>query len=250
MRRYSVLLVLGLLAYGVFLVLRWPAAQLASPLQTTLPGITINGPGGNVVRGQAAKLAWAGAELGRLEWRFDPASLLHARVGWWLRLNKPPNLALRARLELTWNRWLELRNLAGTLPLARLQPLLRRPLPIQGRLKLALNRVRLAPGGRVLAVAGSLKLEHVRWANLPQQALGPFLVQVSTRDRIISARLTDRGGPLRLHATLLLRPNDRYRLHGELAARKGSPAAVKQLLQQLGGDSDDRLRFNLAGHSL
>ncbi len=113
---------LGVLAYGVFLALRWPAARLMAPLQSALPGITATGLSGTAVSGQAQRLAWQGTDLGQLQWRFDPSSLLHARLGWRLRLNNPPDQTLHGRLQMAWHQGLDLVSVTGSLPLAGCKP--------------------------------------------------------------------------------------------------------------------------------
>ena len=236
---------LGLLAYGVFLALRWPAAQLVRPLESALPGMAARGLSGTAVSGEAARLVWRGTDLGRLQWRFDPASLLRARLGWRLRLSDPPDQMLRGRLQTGWHQPVVLHSVTGSLPLARLQNLI--PLSLQGRLSLDLDRVRLAPGGRILTATGTVELNDVRLNALPHQRLGPFQARLQTRQGRVTALLRDRGGPLRLHASLQLRPDGSYRVTGTLDARGGAPTPVLRLIQRLGGNSDGHLRLDLSG---
>lgn len=248
MRRWPVLLLFGLLAYGLFLLLQLPAALLFTQLQRAAPALRASGLSGTLYQGQAASVRWRGEPLGRLSWRLVPASLLHGRLGFAVVVSRGTELALQTTASVGLQRQLRLRALAGHMPLATLLSLAQRPpTPLQGRFTLALQQLLLTSGGRPLSASGTVQLHEVRLTALPGQTLGPFQARLHSTGRRIIAELRDQGGPLRLAATLTLDPDGRYRLAGELAARAHSPPAVAGLITALGGTGNGRLRLDLGG---
>lgn len=250
MRRRSGLLLVGLLAYGVFVVLRLPAPLVFAQLQQRVPALAADGLEGSLWQGSAAQLLWRGVRLGRLEWRFDPQALLRARIGWRLNI-ADGDRRLSAHAALGLDRSLQLRTVQGELPMDLLQALTGRSFLLDGRLQIDLSLLELNDKGLPQAALGDLRLVQARLISLPDQPLGPFQAKLqSGDDQTINARLQDQGGPLMFDAVLKLTAAGRYRVSGRLATRADSPPRLTGLLGTLGADGNGSRRFDFNGQLL
>ncbi|MCW9089051.1 MAG: type II secretion system protein N, partial [Gammaproteobacteria bacterium] len=85
MRRWLGYGLLGLVAYGLFLLLLFPAhfawSFAAEPLRQQLPQIEIAGVSGRLWQGEAVSVRYNSRQVGRLQWRLKPLSLLSGKLG-------------------------------------------------------------------------------------------------------------------------------------------------------------------------
>lgn len=244
MRRWWSLLLVGVLAYGLFLGLRLPIGWWFERIPPPLPAaLSIARLDGNLLHGSASGVRWNGVALGRLDWRFAPGELLGARLGYQLSLHGGDH-RLNGLATLTPTGTTRLDDLSGELPLALVAELSAQPLLLDGRLALDMDQLLLSADGRPQRIAGQIRLTEARLRPLPDQPLGPFRALFEPPiETGIAAVLDDQGGPLALNARLQLRPDGVYRIEGRLQARPDSPPQLGNLLAALGSEG----AFDLSG---
>lgn len=242
MRRWLSLLLIGLLAYGAFLVVGWPARHLIE----RVPDVQADLVEGSLIRGEARQLRIQDAQLDRLSWQLAPKALAGGRLAWQLMLSNGGD-HLSTVFGLDWQQQLHLDQTRGQLPLTTLTELAGRPLPfLSGRLLLDMRQLSLDRTGLPRRIDGIAQLLDAR---LPSGApLGTLQAEFHTNSDAITGRLRDTGGPLLLDATLELTPDGRYRLSGELGARDNAEPSLHQTLNLLGQPAPGgRRQFNLTG---
>lgn len=245
MRRWLALAFIGLFAYGVFMLLGWPAERWLAHV----PDIEAEQVSGHLRQGQAQHLQLPTASLDRLSWQWQPSALLAGRLGWQLRLSDQGE-QLSAQVSLSWRQHWHLDAVQGQLPLATVAALAGHSLPfLNGQLVVDLPTVRINAQGVVQHIEGVVQLVD---GQLPSGApLGTVQAEFGTQADMIIAELRDTGGPMRLEATLTLSPDGRYRLAGELGARDGADPNLRQTLNLLGQPAPGGQRqFNLGGYWL
>jgi hypothetical protein len=235
-RRWWSLLLVGLLAYGVFLGLRLPIDWWFEHLQPPLPStLRFERLDGTLLEGSAQGVQWNGIPLGRLDWQLAAGELLRAGLGYRCSLTGNAH-RLAARVSLTVDRTLRLHDLTGRLPLSLAAELIDRSLLLDGGLELDLEQVMLSANGRLHRIEGLIRLTEARLQPMPDSVLGPFRAVFDPgSDAGIDAVLEDEGGPVLLEARLQLEPDGVYRIRGRLQARPDSPPQLGNLLAALGG---------------
>ena len=244
-RRY---LLLGVLAYLVFLGQQMPASLVLSWLQPRLgDAVVAYGVSGTLWQGRIQRLDVAGRRLRELHWRWLPGELLLGRLG----------VALEARVGEGYVRTellrgldgdLLLRNVDGRLDMPHLLRLVRVPgLKLEGELLLHLERL-LLDDGRPVAAQG--RVAWLQAASLfPQRlALGDLQAVLSETEQGLRAQLGDAGdGPLALNGELLLDDAGRYELELQLAARQRNSALARALRMLGRPDAKGRVTLQQSG---
>ena len=245
MRRWLVLALIGLCAYGVFMLLGWPAARWLA----YVPEMQAEHVSGHLRHGQAQGVQLPTASLDRLSWHWQPSALFAGRVGWQLRLSDQGE-QLSAQVSLSARQHWYLDTVQGQLPLATVVALAGHSLPfLSGQLLVDLPTVRINAEGVVQHIEGRVQLVD---GQLPSGApLGTVQAEFRTQTDSITADVRDTGGPMRLEARLTLNPDGRYQLTGELGARDGADPNLRQTLNLLGQPTPGGHRqFNLSGYWL
>ena len=242
--RYGLMLVMaGVLAYGLFMLLGWPAARW---LEYT-PHLQAEQISGDLRHGEARRLRINNnAPLERVSWQWRPAHVLRGRLTWQLMLSDQGQ-HLTGSVSLTGRRHLLVNALQGQLPLTTLAELAGRPLPfLTGQLLADMPVVRLNAVGLWQEIEGIVQLVD---GQLPSGApLGTLQAQFHTQGEMITAELRDTGGSMILDATLILNVDGRYQLRGELGTRANADPSLQQTLSLLGQPAPGgRRQFNLSG---
>ncbi|HET7649202.1 MAG TPA: type II secretion system protein N [Gammaproteobacteria bacterium] len=246
MRRGLRWLLPGIAAYLVFLGATFPAAYAVRWLKPALAGIQLSDISGSVWSGQAQELVFDSVSLGAVRWSFDWRAPWTGRIGYHLQLDDG-SLQLHGRADIGSGRQIVVHDLAGRVPLTRIDRWL--PLPpnsINGLLQIDLTDLSVS-NGLLQSADGTVALSETE-LNWPQHALlGNYLMKVHTAQGIIG-EIQDTGGPLILQAHAVLQSGRTYTVSGTLAARDaGSDAA--HLLTYLGSpDQTGQYPFNFGGH--
>ncbi len=242
-------LILGVLAYGAFLVHQLPAKLVwhwSEPWRAAA-GVALQAQGiaGTLWQGEIDRLEVGGHELRQVSWRLRPAELLLGRlaVDLYARLGGG---YVQARVMRGLSTEVALRDLNARLPMDAFLALAQvAALQLDGELLLNLERLELERG---LPVAAEGKIAwHGAASRFPQRVhLGNLQAQLATEGRDIIARLSDAGGPLQLEGSLKL-TDGRYSLDIWLAARQRNSALARALRLLGRPDAKGRVRLTQSG---
>jgi general secretion pathway protein N len=246
MRRPAALIAAGAAAFLFFVVALLPASVL---LRFVPPEVTLSGLEGTVWSGSANSVLVRGKNLGRLRWSSRPWRLALLEVDYAVEL-QPGDGNVHVDVRLSPGGQLELANVTGTFPLAAIDGLLA-PKGWRGTAELAIDRLELE-AGFPRAALGSVVVRELTAPGVRPLKIGSFeltLGEGTVGTEAISGRLSDLGsGPMRVRATLELKPDRSYLIQGEVAAGPEASGAVQRNLAFLGPpDSQGRRPFAIEG---
>jgi general secretion pathway protein N len=246
MRRPAFLIAAGAAAFIVFLVAFLPASVLLRflPAEVSLSGVE-----GTVWRGQAEAVAVRGRSVGALRWSNRPWRLLLLQLDYAVSY-LPPGGQVDMDVTLRGPHRLDIANARGTLPIMALDGLLGPP-GWKATAELEVQRLSLVDGFPESAT-GVLVLRELTAPRETGVNIGSFeltLGEGAVGSDSITGRLRDLGsGPMRVRATLELKPDRSYLLSGEVAAGPDAGAVVLRTLRFLGPeDSLGRRPFTVEG---
>jgi len=237
-RSFSYIL-LGLFAYGVFMILHLPAAALLALTPLPWPSMNIQSVQGLAIQGSAQNLQWNTLSFDKATWKLRFVPLLLGRIELEVDLDHPVR-RLTGIVGVGLDHQLRLGSLHGYFPLNDWHSVLK--LPVGGGLEFNDLQLRLDPNGYPRAAQGTVLLSALRVALAQTVELGNYQVAFSTRDDTISGLIRDQGGPIQLTGSLTLTPDGRYRLTGKLAVRDNNQP-VEQALSLLGQPNQDGIRI-------
>lgn len=238
---------LGLAAYGFFLLTQSPAALVAGMLAERLPGLTVRQVEGSALYGSAWGIGFPGVRVENLAWRWRPWALATGQMNYRLQLSEP-QLRLEGTVGVDLNHRIHIDDLQGRLPVAKLTGLIGpTPLAMTGDLELDVARLRLGENGLPQAAQGTARLLDAR-SSFPRLALGDFGMTLTTEEDNIVGVIKDEGGPLEFTGTLTLSPEGRYRFLAQIGIRDKTNRELQGILSLLGRpDGDGKWRINLSG---
>jgi len=250
MRRLLAYILLGLLAYTVFLVLLCPADLLIEQLAQRLPGFSVQSVQGGVVQGTARSVQLsATARLETIAWQLRVLPLLLGRIEYDLQLTAP-ELNIRGIASLGFDRQLRIVALNGQLPLPRAIALAGRPPPpLNGMLELENVGLSLNRDYQPTAAGGLIHLHNLSTSFGTPLSLGNFDIQLQAQASALIASIQDQGGPLQLNGNLTLDPDGRYRFTAQAAPRDQDNRELYQALSLLGRPGGNgKWTFDFAGN--
>ena len=238
MRSYLRYALLGLGAYIVFMCAQAPAATLATLLRHYLP-FQYQQIAGSLLRGQARNVALRGAEIESLTWRWTPLALLKGRVEYHITLAES-QLRLEGLFGIGLDRELRILDVNGFVSLRQAISLaLQAQLPLNGKVEVDLDEIRVGSDGLPRAVYGNVQLLNARTTLGRTFELGDFRTELTTDEQSIVGTIRDIGGPLILNGTLTLTPDGRYRFTAQTALRDVNNRELREALDLLGRPSQD-----------
>lgn len=238
MKRWLGYGLLGLLAYGFFMMQQLPAALLVEQLAQRVPGLSIEQAQGSALRGSASGLRRYGAQLETVAWRLRPLALLAGRLEYRFSLHEA-ELSLTGVIGIGWDRQLTISTLEGHLPLPKAIALAGRPPPpVNGKVELEAVELSLNRDGRPQTAQGRIRLLNTHTSFGRTFVLGDFSAELKTDNPNISAAIEDNGGPLEFTGTLTLTPDGHYRFSGQAAVRDDN-RELRQALGLLGRPGGD-----------
>lgn len=246
MRRSTLLIAAGVAAFLLFLVAFLPATVL---LRFVPPEVTLAGVSGTVWRGRADTLSFRGRPLGALTWSSRPWRLLAAEVEYAATLS-PPGGGISLDVIAHGRRRLTLARLEGSFPVGLVAGLVS-PAGWSGVVELDVGRLVLLDGYPT-AAEGRILARDLTAPGPQGMNIGSFELTLgagSVGGEGIAGRLQDLGGgPMRLRASLELRPDRSYTISGEVAAGPEADDAVRRSLAFLGPpDSLGRRPLSIEG---
>jgi hypothetical protein len=247
-RKFGKLLTVGLAALACFAVATLPASLVSGPLQRS--GISAAAYSGTIWSGVASDVVLRGTTLGELRWHVHPLALLRAHVAADVTFARPDGSA-SASVSAGLGGRIDLSDARLDLPiefLAQVAPGMARNW--HGRASGAFTELKLVSAWPV-AAKGTLHLTGLVMPQLGQVTIGSFDIVAPdprTSSTDLTARVSDKEGPLSLDANLTLSPGRAFDLQGTVAPRDGAPPDLVRSLEVLGpADPEGRRQFGVSG---
>lgn len=246
MSRRASLIAAGTAAFALFMVAMIPATQLSKRLPV---GYAMSGVAGTVWSGQAAEFRIDGLAVGSIDWFCGPWHLVMLRWSCHVTL-QPRGGVLTADLSGGFKGdVLEARNIRGQSPIAAFEGIAT-PAGWTGRLELDIERIRIVER-RAGEATGKLYVRELRAPGAGGAQLGDFELVVgegAVGSDMLTGRLSDLGGPLRVRGAIELLSDGRYFMSGEVAPGPGAGPAIFDTLSFLGPpDASGRRPFSVEG---
>ncbi len=235
MKRWTLLLGVGLATYLVFALVSFPARVAVAWFGPE--GVTLGGVQGTLWRGSAAFGAVAGMPVSDLTWDLKPLGLVVGRLGADITTRLADGF-VEGSVTATPSR-LVLTDLRGTSRLGAFGELL--PLGgVDGLLTWQLERLELAQQWPVRAI-GRLRVASLSAVPFGIDNLGDY--QLDFADQAagsgVAGAVKDTGGPLAVQGSLTLTPDRGYSIAGRVSARPSASAALTNGLSLLGSPAPD-----------
>lgn len=247
--RFTVLVLLGLVAYLGFLVASLPAAQAWRWAGDRLP-VQAYGLSGTVWDGQAAVVLQEGRRLEAVQWQLVPTRLLLGRLAANIQARLPDG-RLRSEVTAAPGGRLTARQLRLDMPAPALLQwlgLTRLPVQVDGRLDALLRELSLE-GQRLLSADGLLSWHGavVRFGNAPLP-LGDVALRLEPATGGINGTLSNQGAPIDLGGALRLTPDGRFVLDMAVQAQGEVDEDTRRAMTLLGIPADgSQVKARLSG---
>lgn len=244
MRRFLGYGLLGLVAYGFFMLLQLPASTLVNWVSQSLPGISIQHAQGSAVHGIAHDVRLSplqNVQLESLRWRLRFLPLLIGQVEYRVTASRG-DVQLRGVVGTGLSRDWHMSGIEGEIPLSQaLSAAGQSPPLFDGELSLDGVGIALTSDGVLQDAQGDILLSNLRTAFGEPLQLGSFSGELTAEDANLIAALKDRGGPLNFAGTLSLSvaPEGRYRLQGRVSLRENADSRLRNALGLLGDPGED-----------
>lgn len=243
MRNVKRLILAGIVTFIAGLIITFPARvayQWFAPAELKLSGID-----GSIWRGSAAQGYAGSVYLTNIKWSFQPLALLSGRLGFATSSN-PASGFLDADIAIGPSGSLTMSEVAGTISLVALADTF--PLNgIEGDVSLQFDRL-VVDNGIPIEVAGTIRIANFVSRYLSPSPLGDFRAEFQTAESGILGTVEALSGMLDVAGTIRMSEDRSYEVVGQVAAKPGAPAGVRQQLQYLGTPDARGLReFRLEG---
>lgn len=251
-RRWLIWLIVGLLAYALFLLALLPAGlawDQARARGVVPAGVELHGVTGTLWNGAAARAVLPGGMvINDLQWRATFTSLLAARLGWDLEA-RPQGGRMSGHLAVGPGTVM-LAGVRGDLAAAPVvAPFMTWPVRVDGRLVLDLERLQLDYRGQVREARGVLGWIDAA-AGMPEPLpLGDLRAGISdTGQGGLRLSIQDQGGPLIAEGVAEVTVGSGYRVEGVAGTRDGAHPHIGQALRMIGNPGrDGRVPVRLSG---
>ncbi len=222
----------GLLAYGLFLLIQFPASLaikgLPSEFRQQLSYASLHG---SLWHGQAGQVRSGVFELGDLEWRLKPLALLLGRLD--LELHSTSEKGTwQAELQLDPDRRILLESLQADLD-SRLFDGLTRPFLLQGRLQIP-HLEGEWQAARQLAFAGEVIWKNAAVGGVQELALGDIQATLQPQQQGSRITIDNRNSPLSINGTVAISEQGVYTARLTLRNRDRNRQDIDDLLKLLG----------------
>jgi len=237
---------LGLLAFGAFLVVTFPAQRAVSMLQAEVPQLRVAGVSGTAWEGRISTLQVMGQNFQRLKWSFNPFSVFKGSVAFDISFNGDGRSA-EATLGLRSDGAVVFNDLRAKLPVADIdQHLGLDGVELSGLVELQLQEL-VVMGNTLLSAEGDVFWRQAGVDAPVAQVLGDYSAVLTTDDGGVKARVKDDGGPLELEGLALLNDGG-YSLNVTASVRDTEEKMLQQGLNMMGTrQADGRYALQFSG---
>ena len=250
MKRSLSLLVLGMVAYGLFLVTYLPMS-LALKWSGVMPEeVRAYGVRGTILDGEFDALLWQNWRLDRIRWRFAPLQLFRGRIAYSLRFTNPDGSG-EAITGIGIGGTVHMNDLMLRLPLKYLSRQWSLPTRFGGLIEVDLTEFSIEDGA-ITAADGALIWSDAHLRASPPVALGTFNAHIEPLEKdgelSFEGPISDNGGAINASGAMQLSTNGNWQIRGKLALRDSSNTSVAHLLNSLGSTgADGTAGFELKG---
>jgi len=242
---------LGLLAYLVFLVARFPASTayaLSQEYTDVGTRISLSGVQGTLWSGRARELVADGIALGRIDWDLNPWAVLRARADIDWRMNGERH-AGQGRVVVARDGEVTVQGVHGNMRAEQFTPFFANlPLRLTGDVQVRVQDMVVQPGRR-FAARGELNWQEAALTAPQPMQLGSLRIDsVPTEEGGSRLQVSDTGGPLAIQGVIQVGADGTYRTSLTMSAR---PSADKGLASALGffgpRDASGRVQVSQTG---
>ena len=230
-------IVLGVLAYGGFLLATFPAERAFALIADKAPEVRVAGVSGTAWCGQAKVLQISGTNLERVKWQLKPWSILTGQLKLDLELDGP-NVEGRSGVGLHRDGGITLSDVDMRLDAAQLSALFNMPVDLAGQFDFALESAEFMEQ-TLRSAQGTVRWQRAAVTSPVTQALGEYVARLNTEEDGIKAQVKDDGGPLQLDGTALLTPKGAYNFNGSVSVRDTQEQLLVQGVRTLGRPGKD-----------
>lgn len=242
---------LGLAAYLIFLVARFPAGMayaLSQEYSDVGERVRLSGVEGTVWSGRAADLIADGIALGRVDWTLNPWALFGARADLDWRMDGAEH-AGHGRLIAARDGAIELEGVRGNMRAEQLTPFFANlPLRLTGDVRVDVQEMDIRPGRRFAARGELTWVDAALTAPQPMEIGSLRIESVPTEDGGSRLNLSDSGGPLSVDGVIRVGADGSYRTSLTMAARPEADPSLDSALGFFGPrDPSGRVRVSQTG---
>jgi len=237
MMRIVAYIVLGLLAYGGFLLATFPAERALALLSQQLPNLRAAGISGTAWSGQAAVLQLQNQTLEKLRWQLKPWSVLFGQLELDIKLNGA-DVAGQASIGLKPDGAVQLTGVDLSLTAAEISTQFQVPVDLGGQFIVRLQSAELM-GQKIQSAEGVIRWQQAAVTSPFAQPLGEFIAQLTTEGEAIKAQVKDEGGPLQLDGVARLNPDGGYNFNGSVSVRDAQQLLLVQAVKAMGRPGKD-----------
>ena len=233
MQTRSRLLLIGGLTLVFGLVVLFPARvayQWFAPASVQLSSIE-----GSVWRGSAADASIAGVYLRDVRWRFRPAALFTAGIGYAIEA-RPSSGFVEGNVTIGITGSLTASDLNASIPLHLLQDVTRTP-GLAGSMSVQIQNLEL-DGSIPIAADGTLEVANLVIPAVHRYPIGGYRAEFFTQDSGVMSSVEDVSGMLDLAGTLQIATDGTYQFLAQLAANENTPDNVRRQMQFLGSPNE------------
>lgn len=233
------LIAVAAVGYVVFLLISFPAHVAVRLLPET---VSVMGAQGTVWRGQAFRVSVGGVQLGSTQWKLQPLSLLTGRVAADVTAALTGG-AIDGTVAVSPGA-VRLSGVSGVIPIEALESLLPVSM-IDGRIGLDIQSARIESGWLTDA-EGTVDLVELRATAPTEERLGNFeIIFEGAGEEVLEGVFRDTKAPLKANGKLLLYPDKRWEIDGQVSATAETSRQLNQAFTMLGA-RDEKGIYTLA----
>lgn len=246
MKVYKKLLLLGALAYAVFLIAVVPARMVFDRLASY--GVKASAVEGSVWNGRARGLQVGMLTLGDVTWQLKFFPLFTGRLAADAQLARPDGSA-KAAVSASFSGRVVLRSVSADLPIDAIVGSGGLPGGWRGKIKAQMPEVILEDAWPV-AAKGTIEVVDLTGPAQQPADIGSYRLTFpgGNTDKTVIGKLEDLQAAIAASGELKLSPGRAYVLDVHVAARPNAPESLKQGMQYLGApDAQGRRPFSVSG---
>ncbi len=229
-------IVFGLLAYLLFLIIRFPASIAYRWVEKEMQPITLSAVSGTVWSGHADGILLRGSDLGKMDWRFSPLALLGAKLGFVFEVSGP-RLHAEGTGGVTLGGTAYFAPINGVMDAGLLETVPRfRVGKIKGNLEYRLEELELSKDGHVLSVNGKALWKGAGIVQPITLSLGDVDITLTSDNGDIIAEFSGEGA-LTLDGQTIIEPDGRFTVNGFVLPRPSAPPALVAALRSFGKET-------------